>query len=134
MTPVSAVSADRVEWISQDAGLSEVARALAAADVGLLVIRTADGGDDKPAGVVSERDVIRALAEGRDLEETTALDIAHTELAWSDATATAAEVAEEMMERYIRHVLVEEDGRLVGIVSARDLLGVYVSAETFGDE
>lgn len=33
-----------------------------------------------------------------------------------------------MMERYIRHVLVERDGALVGIVSVRDLLGVY-SAE-----
>ena len=40
-----------------------------------------------------------------------------------------AEVAEEMCERYVRHVLVEEDGRLVGIVSARDLLGVYAAAE-----
>ena len=30
-----------------------------------------------------------------------------------------------MMEEYVRHVLLEEDGRLVGIVSARDLLGAY---------
>ena len=30
-----------------------------------------------------------------------------------------------MMEQYVRHVLLEEEGRLVGIVSARDLLGVY---------
>jgi hypothetical protein len=30
-----------------------------------------------------------------------------------------------MMDHYIRHVLVERDGALAGIVSARDLLGVY---------
>jgi CBS domain-containing protein len=30
-----------------------------------------------------------------------------------------------MMEQYVRHVLLEEEGRLVGIVSARDLLGAY---------
>jgi len=29
------------------------------------------------------------------------------------------------MEQYVRHVLLEEEGRLVGIVSARDLLGAY---------
>jgi CBS domain-containing protein len=29
------------------------------------------------------------------------------------------------MEQYVRHVLLEESGRLVGIVSARDLLGAY---------
>jgi CBS domain-containing protein len=49
-------------------------------------------------------------------------------LVWCDAEATVEEVAVQMMEHYIRHVLVERDGALVGIVSARDLLGVY-SAE-----
>ena len=29
------------------------------------------------------------------------------------------------MEQYVRHVLLEEEGRLVGIVSARDLPGAY---------
>jgi len=43
-------------------------------------------------------------------------------------------VANEMMDRYVRHVLVEEDGRLVGVVSARDLLGVYATGAAAGDE
>jgi signal-transduction protein with cAMP-binding, CBS, and nucleotidyltransferase domain len=30
-----------------------------------------------------------------------------------------------MMDHYIRHIMVERDGAPVGIVSARDLLGVY---------
>ena len=34
------------------------------------------------------------------------------------------------MEHYVRHVLVERDGHLVGIVSARDLLGAYASGES----
>ena len=42
-----------------------------------------------------------------------------------DREATADEVAVQMMDHYIRHVLVERDGALVGIVSARDLLGLY---------
>jgi CBS domain-containing protein len=33
------------------------------------------------------------------------------------------------MEHYVRHVLVENKGRLVGIVSAGDLLGAYASGE-----
>jgi CBS domain-containing protein len=52
---------------------------------------------------------------------------------WCDATATVTEVAELMMERYVRHVLVEDDGRLVGIVSARDLLGVYAAGDVGAD-
>jgi CBS domain-containing protein len=53
------------------------------------------------------------------------MDIASTKLVWCDSTATVREVAEQMMEQYVRHVLLEDGGKLVGIVSARDLLGAY---------
>jgi CBS domain-containing protein len=39
-----------------------------------------------------------------------------------------------MMEQYVRHVLVEDKGRLVGIVSARDLLGAYASEDLDEEE
>lgn len=32
-----------------------------------------------------------------------------------------------MLERYVRHLLVEDDGEVIGIVSARDLLGALLS-------
>jgi len=99
------------------------------ADVGLLVVGRGDDVD----GVVSERDIVRAIAAGHDPNTTTAMEVAHTDLAWCDPTATVAEVATEMMERYVRHVLVEDGGRLVGIVSARDLLGAYAAVEARGD-
>jgi signal-transduction protein with cAMP-binding, CBS, and nucleotidyltransferase domain len=129
--PVSAVVADNPVRISAEANLLEVARALVDADVGLVVLSD----DDQPVrGVVSERDVVRALAAGRDMVATLGRDIAKTDLAWCDSTATVGEVAEEMMERYIRHVLVERNGRLMGVVSARDLLGAYASADPSIDE
>ena len=127
--PVSTVVADPVARIPHDATLLEVADALVAGDVGALVV----GGDERPVGVVSERDLVIALAARRPMDTTTALDVATTELVWCDATATVADVAEEMCERYVRHVLVEEDGHCVGIVSARDLLGVYASADMDDD-
>jgi CBS domain-containing protein len=122
---VSALIADTIARIRPEATLLEVADALAAGDVGVLVV----GEEGKPQGVVSERDLVTAIAGRRPIDTTTASDVASTELVWCDATATVAEVAEEMSERYVRHVLVEEDGRLVGIVSARDLLGVYAAAD-----
>jgi CBS domain-containing protein len=123
--PVRALSADSVLRVDAGSDLWSVAAALAAADVGLLVI----GQGSDVGGVVSERDVVRALAAHRGVGETTAADIANRDLVWCDAQADVADVAEEMMERYVRHVLVEEDGQLVGIVSARDLLGAYASGE-----
>jgi CBS domain-containing protein len=122
--PVSVFSADVVVRVSAEANLWEIAATLTAADVGLVVV----GSDAAVNGVVSERDLVRALAAHRDPSTTTAGEIAHTQVVWCDAESTVAEVAEEMMEHYVRHVLVEDDGKLVGIVSARDLLGAYASA------
>lgn len=123
--PVSALSADTIARVDGDADLWAVAAALVDADVGALAI----GSGDAVSGIVSERDVVRALAERRDPSTTTANDIAHTDLVCCDANSTVADVAEEMMERYVRHVLVADGGRVVGIVSARDLLGAYASAD-----
>jgi CBS domain-containing protein len=122
--PVMTFVAETIARIEPDAPLVDVAEALAAADVGALVL-----GDGRPVGIISERDLVSAMARRRSPDTTTAREVASTDLVWCDATATVAEVAEEMCERYVRHVLVEEDGRLVGIVSARDLLGVYAAAD-----
>ena len=126
---VSTFAADVVARVDGGADLWEIAGALVDADVGALAI----GDGSEVRAVVSERDVVRALAERRDPSTTTAADIAHTNLVCCDANSTVAEVAEEMMEQYVRHVLLEDGGRVVGIVSARDLLGAYAAAD-FGDD
>jgi CBS domain-containing protein len=125
--PVSMLAADVVAQVAHDANLWEIAEALVEADVGALAVVVDD--EEDVQGVVSERDLVRALATRRDPSLTTARAIAHTRLVWCDAESTVAEVAEQMMERYVRHVLVEHDGRVAGIVSARDLLGAYAAAE-----
>jgi CBS domain-containing protein len=95
-------------------------------DVGAIVI----GDDPRPAALVSERDIVRAVAAGRNPATAAVSDLASTKLVWCDAEATVDQVAARMMDRYIRHVLVERDGALVGIVSARDLLGVYTDFDS----
>src|SRR3954470_9427181 len=126
--PVGALLGTSVIRVAPDASLFEVAGVLAKDDIGAVVV------GDEPAvvGVMSERDITRAVAAGTDMRTTRAYETAHTELIWCDATATVGEVAAEMMERWVRHVLVETGGKLVGIVSARGLLGVY--ATTAGAE
>lgn len=123
--PVSALTSDTVACVAADATLHEVADALVAGDVGALVV----GEPDRVEGVVSERDVVRALANRRDPSATVAADLANTDVIWTDAAAHAGDVAALMMDKYVRHVLVRDQDRLAGIVSARDLLGAYVAAD-----
>ena len=123
--PVSMLVTENVARIASDATVVDVARALTDAEVGVLAVFV---GDDVK-GIVSERDVTHAIAAGQDPATTTAIDIAHTDLVWCDPTSTVAEVATEMMENYVRHVLVGDAGTLAGIVSARDLLGAYAAGD-----
>lgn len=121
--PVSTVTADPVARVPADATIADVAKALAESYVGAIVV----GDDKRPAELISERDVVRVVADGKDPASVLARDAASKTLVWCDADATIDEVAVRMMDRYIRHILVEQDGALVGIVSARDLLGAYCS-------
>jgi CBS domain-containing protein len=121
---IGLLTGDVVDMVPSDASIRRVAEELVADEVGLLVV----GSDDHVEGVVSERDVVRAVALGLILENTPVREVASTRVVWCDVTATVDEVAEVMMEQYVRHVLVEGGGRLVGVVSARDLLGAYVAA------
>lgn len=123
--PVSSFVGDNVTRIPGHATLFDVADALTAAEIGALVIGDGDAVD----AIVTERDVVRALAARRDPATTKAIEIGHTELIWCDSTASVHEVAMKMMEQYVRHILLEDDGKLVGVVSARDLLGVYAAGD-----
>jgi CBS domain-containing protein len=124
--PVRVFATDAVVTLPPDVTIRMVADELADDQIGLVVL----GSSAKVHGVVSERDVVRAVAAGQNPDATPARDVGSTRLVWCDASATVREIAERMMEDYVRHVLLEEDGRLVGIVSARDLLGAYaMSAE-----
>lgn len=124
--PVTVLVGAPVVSVTPDANLHQVADALTANDISALVV---GDDDDTPIGIVTERDLAGALAARGNPAITHASDIAHTSLVWCDATASVIEVAALMMDRYVRHVLVEADGQLVGIVSARDLLGAYVASD-----
>jgi CBS domain-containing protein len=116
------VSAD-VITIAPTASLREAARAIADASIGMLVIGTADN----IQAVVSERDIVRAVAEGLDLDSVPVIDIGSSELVWVDADEFIGAAAEEMMKDYVRHALVRDEGGLVGVLSMRDALSAYTT-------
>jgi CBS domain-containing protein len=76
-------------------------------------------------GVISERDVIRAVAAGKDLDSITAADVDARDVVTCTPDTTVRTAAVLMMEHYVRHLLVEDRNGPVGMVSARDLLGAY---------
>jgi len=100
--------------------IREVARLMAQHRVGLVVL--VDAKDPfKTVGVVSERDVVRAVAYEIDLEAP-AETIATKNVVTIDHSEHVAKAAEAFRKHGIRHVVVTKDGKLYGVLSIRDLI------------
>jgi CBS domain-containing protein len=80
-------------------------------------------------GMITERDVMRAVADGRDLEATPVEACMTFEARTATTNWDLDTAAEEMINGHFRHlVVVDEQGRMVGIVSMRDIVGAQIRA------
>ena len=82
-------------------------------------------GDDL-VGIITERDVMKAVAQGRDADSTPVSDVMTRDVLTISPDTTAHEAARHMASRWIRHLPVV-DGGVVGVVSQRDLVGVFAA-------
>ncbi len=104
---------------------SEVVAQLAQHRVGAVVV-SADGG--RIDGVVSERDIVRALAaRGVSAMDEAASEIMTTKVFTCEPGTTVDQLMALMTERRIRHVPVLVDGELAGIVSIGDVVKDRIS-------
>ncbi len=77
---------------------------------------------DRLIGILTETDLVRAIAGRRDPASTTVADYMSRDPVTADVMDDSFAVAERMANRGFRHLPVMEHGRLIGMVSARDLL------------
>ena len=108
--------------VHPDDSLLAVARQLRDARVGALLV--AERGDY--VGIVSEADLVRkAMASGAVAEQVTARAVMSTPVMTIDIAQSAHDASDVMAERGIRHLVVTEEGRIVGMISVRDLLRYF---------
>ncbi len=113
--------------IGPEATLAEAARVLTRNRIGALIVRDGRGA---LAGIVSERDIVRAIAEaGIAALALTVADRMTREVATCAETDTIAEIMETMTRCRFRHMPVLEKGEVVGIVSIGDVVKTRI-AET----
>ena len=108
----------------------EAARLMRDEDAGLIPV--VEG--EKLVGTVTDRDIVlRVVAEARDPEETTVGEIASRELVTIDPQQDLDEALRLMARHQLRRLpVVEEDGKLVGIVSQADV-ALHASDEQTGE-
>jgi CBS domain-containing protein len=107
-----------------------VAALLTARKVGAMVVTEPDGG---VVGIVSERDIVRIVAEkGPDGLKKPVADCMTREVIFALPGESVDALLERMTDRRIRHLPVCVDGRLVGIISIGDLVKSKI-AETVAE-
>ena len=122
----SIIVGKRVETISASASIHDLVSSLNTHHVGALVV-SSDG--KKIDGIVSERDVVRAMPGKLDqLVGMHVRDIMTAEVHTCTTDSTVAELMIMMTELRIRHVpVVDANGALLSIVSIGDVVKNYVS-------
>ena|SRR5947209_3136601 len=108
--------------VERDVRLPEAAARMVARSVGAAIILEGE----RLVGILTERDVLRAVASGRDAESTVEEWMTrHPEtIEPADSTDHAAAL---MIHGGFRHLPVVEDDRVVGIVSIRDLVRIALA-------
>ena len=108
--------------VRPDDSLLVVAQRLRDARVGAMLV--ADHGDY--VGIVSEADLVRkAMANGAAAEQVLARAVMSTPVMTIDIARSAHDASDLMAERGIRHLVITEEGRVVGMISVRDLLRYF---------
>jgi predicted transcriptional regulator len=104
--------------------LRELSVVLVREEVGVaLVVR-----DTTAVGLVSERDVVRAVADGHDVDDDRVEDVMTFEVVAIDSHETITAAAEQMLDGEIRHLLVSDGDKSLGVISIRDVLSAHRAA------
>ena len=77
-------------------------------------------------GIFTERDVLRLAGAGEPLDGRPVSEVMTSRLFVARPDDDIASVAEMMRTRAIRHVPVVEDGRLLGVISVRDVMAALI--------
>jgi len=88
---------------------------------------------DEMLGILTERDVMKAAARGFELDRTPVSTVMTTTVLTVTPDTTLPEAARHMATRWIRHLPVVADGKVVGMVSQRDLCGVFAALGSEAD-
>jgi CBS domain-containing protein len=106
--------------------LKDVAQTFIEESIGAALVRGPHG----VIGLVSERDLVRALADGASLTRTRVETVMATELVTVSPGDELLDAVHRMLDAEIRHLPVVEDGVAYGMVSARDALRALADGDT----
>jgi CBS domain-containing protein len=114
--------------ISPEQSVLDAIKVLAQHDIGAAVVMSGD----RMAGIFSERDYTRkVILKGRSSDTTRVEEIMSPRVVCVSMRTTTRECMQLMTDKQIRHLPVLDEGRPVGMVSIRDIVGDIIADQDF---
>jgi CBS domain-containing protein len=122
--PISEFCNREVVFATREMSLTEAAQLMRKHHVGALIVVDEAGGKRVPVGIVTDRDiVIQVIAQSLDIAEFAVGDIMGPQLISVQEKEGVFEIIRLMRSKAVRRIpVVNQEGGLVGIVSADDIL------------
>jgi CBS domain-containing protein len=120
--------APRVITVRPEQSVLEAIKVLAQENVGAAIVMA----DDRLAGIFSERDYTRkVILKGRSSDTTRVEEIMTANVIVVNPRTRARECMALMTEKNIRHLPVVDEGRVIGMVSIRDIVSDIIADQDF---
>jgi CBS domain-containing protein len=114
------LTSQTLHTVKSGSNIFDAVSLMAGLNIGLVPVLSEEG---KLLGVFSERDLVRrVIAKGLDLKSTLVDEIMTKDLVMANVGETYEQCLQKMKERGIRHIIVIDNDKLLGILSMRDLL------------
>jgi signal-transduction protein with cAMP-binding, CBS, and nucleotidyltransferase domain len=120
--PISSLMQAQTATVSMDLSAKDVESFLASHQLSWAPV-VGDAGEI--IGVISDADLLRRHAQGRDLETKKAWQISTFRPICVDLATTVGAVARIMVDKRIHHVVVTEGGAICGVVSSLDFVRIF---------
>lgn len=122
MVPLTQIMTKDVYTVGRDTPMTDIADAMVRGGFGSAVVVTGS----TLVGIITERDVLRAVAAGADVSNEKVGSWMTPDPVTASSEQDTGEAELTMISNGFRHLPVVDDGRLVGIVSLRDLFSARI--------
>ncbi len=118
----------RIFSVKPDTSVLEALKLMADQNIGAVLVMSGE----QVTGILSERDCVRKLElVGKHAHDTQVREIMTGDVLYLEAGQSLEECMAVMIDKNIRHLPVYENGKLLGLISIRDVLKEVVDSQKF---